>query len=125
MSNQLVLKSLVLVNFKRHKALHVEFAKELTVVRGANYAGKSSLLEGILYSYGGATLVPGGREVIVNDEAKDCNVTHTFELNGESYVISRSFKDAVVSYGGEVKATGHTGVNAFLEQKFGMPIKDL
>lgn len=119
------LHHLALTNFKRHATLSVNIDAPLTVIRGPNYVGKSSVVEGIMFALGGSTMVPGGRSVIVRTGAKECEARLLVTFDGAQFDITRTMKDASVeNYENEVIATGHTGVNSWVEQKLGMPIKD-
>lgn len=125
MSNQMYLRQLTLTNFKRHAKLEVNLDTALTVIRGPNYSGKSSVVEGIMFALGGATMVPGGRSVIVRTGAKDCVVSLDFKINDTNFEVTRTIKDASVTNDNHILlASGHTGVNSWIEQKLGMPIKD-
>lgn len=133
MSTIRVLQKIDIKDFKRHKDLQIEFAEKLTVIRGPNYTGKSSVLEAILFALGGSSVVPGGRAVVVRTGAKDCSVELMFETEDrKTWMLTRSSKDAslisLLDSGhkseGKLEATGHTAVNAHIEQILGMPLKD-
>ena len=46
----MILKKLILKNFKSHKNTIINFKKGITIIVGENGAGKSSILEGITYA---------------------------------------------------------------------------
>ena len=128
MSTIRALRRLTARDFKRHKELIVDFSESLTTIRGPNYTGKSSLLEALLFAFGGASFVPGGRAVIVRTGAKECSVEVEFIGPSSDYRLWRTLKDAKLSRitdgNAEVVATGHTAVNAAIEEIIGMPLKD-
>lgn len=124
MSN-FIANRLVLQNFKKHKNLEVVFSEGITAIRGPNYSGKSSIIEGIFYALIGVYAVPGGKAVVLNrsPEAKACSVTLDFTSDDISGSITRTPTTASVTMGGLVVATGHTSVNDWVEVFFGMPQK--
>lgn len=123
MSKNMVLQRVVLQNFKRHADLEVAFAPTLTVVRGPNYAGKSSVLAAVFFALFGATAVAGGRNVVVRRGATSCSVELHVTLDGRPCQITRTPTTARVELDGEVLATGHTSVNGWVETTLGMPQK--
>ena len=46
----MIIKKLILKNFKSHKNTTIEFNKGITIIVGENGVGKSSILEGITYA---------------------------------------------------------------------------
>lgn len=124
MSHKLKLKRLVLQGFKRHANLTIEFSDTLTVIRGANGRGKSSILEAIYFTLGGVSCVPGDSKEIPHNGGK-CDTWMYFEKAGEEgeYCLYRSMKDAELSHAGKLLATGHTAVNAEVVEMLGMPMK--
>ena len=54
------LERLHLLNFKKHEELLVDLSEGgLTVIRGPNWAGKSTVLQGIMFALFGPGAVPG------------------------------------------------------------------
>lgn len=107
------LKRIHLRNFKKHEDLLVEFSQTLTVIMGANWAGKSSLLHAIFFALFGATAVPGGKNKIVRRGAKNCEVLLEFD----DYELTRTLTTATLKKAGSLVATGHTAVNEYIETK--------
>lgn len=129
----LKLKSIRLENFKRHADITVEFSDTLTVIRGDNYKGKSTLLRGVAFVMGGPTFA-GGKDNIqrritaeqIGRRSKDekTRATLNFTVNGERRVASRTLSAATVwDIEGNILATGHTAVTDWFEQQLGMEIK--
>lgn len=110
-----MLKSVSLTNFQKHRHLEVEFDRGLTVIRGPNYGGKTTIVKAVAFALFGATMVPGGASVIPTFGEKDCSVSLEFEVDGRTCSITRSLRNATLSSGDEVLATGHTSVNAWVE----------
>lgn len=118
------LKSIRLVNFKKHRELEIEFSEGITAIKGPNYAGKSTVTQAIFFALFGATAVPGGRSVIANSEGGMPCVQLYFLLDGKPHSITRSLGTATVFNPDlEILATGHTSVNSWVEDIFGLPQK--
>ena len=47
--------NVTLTNFRQHKNLHVDFSSGVTVVRGENEGGKTTLLEAIMFAMFGVS----------------------------------------------------------------------
>lgn len=118
------LQSIRLQNFKRHEDLELDFSENLTVIRGPNYAGKSTVLEAVFFALFGTKAVPGGAEVITRtgSKTKAC-VTLSLKLAGEDFVVIRTPTSATLTRGDETIATGHTAVNEEIASKFGGDMK--
>ena len=101
-------------NFKRHENITIDFSEALTVIRGANYRGKSSLLQGIFFALFGMKAVPGGSEVVTRKGSKKkAVVTLTFEDGTDEYTLVRTPTSAnLVSTNGGTIAAGGTAVAA-------------
>lgn len=119
------LHSLTLKNFKKHRELHLDFTDGLNVVRGPNYAGKSTLTQAIFCALKGVSAVPGGRKVAVTWGESDFEVTLVLTLPAGRATVKRSLSNARVEIDGAVVATGHTAVNAYLADALGMDPKQL
>lgn len=117
------LQTLELHNFKKHEHLHISFADSLTVIRGPNWAGKSSVLHGLLFVLFGVSAIPGKKEDMVTWGAnpKDLKVT----LETDKGIISRSFANASVEVNDNVVATGHSSVDLWVQKTFGWDKKTI
>lgn len=121
-----MLKSLKLKNFLKHQEFALEFTSGVTVIRGANEAGKSSMLEGILYNWGGAAALRQSIEETVTLGAKKFSLwTETIftGLDGADYACERGVAGAELRRvsDGVVLVTGHKEVTAKIEQLLGVP----
>lgn len=125
MSKNMVLQGLVLRDFKKHEQLEVQFSPTVTAIRGPNYAGKSTVLQAIFFALFGATAVAGGKSAIVRHGAKNCSVELHMEIDGESAVLTRTATAATLNVAGNLVASGHTSVNSWIEDMFGMDQKSV
>lgn len=87
------LLSLYASNFKKLSFdLPVEFKEGLTLISGLNEAGKSSILDAILYGLFGRVTRPPGRarnEDIIAYNMNDATVIVDFEIEGHRYRVTR------------------------------------
>jgi DNA repair exonuclease SbcCD ATPase subunit len=111
------LLTLELHNFKKHRYLRTSFADNLTVIRGPNWAGKSSVLHGLLFALFGVSAIPGKKEdmVLWGEHPRDLLVV----LETDKGTIKRSFANASVEIGAVITATGHSSVDLWVQQTFG------
>ena len=88
----MILKKLVLKNFKSHKSTVVDFEKGITIIVGENGAGKSSILEGITYALFKKAQLNQSNLIRISNDNKNMNMTVElyFENNGNKYKINRS-----------------------------------
>ena len=90
----MVIKSMVLKNFKNHKNLSITFDNKRTIIYGDNGAGKTSIGEAITWCLTGANLF--GTENITNKLITigkgEMAVTLVIEKDGKEYEITRSKK---------------------------------
>ena len=114
------LKSVTLKDFKRHEDLHIEFSDSLTVIRGPNWAGKSTILHAIWFALFGATAVPGKKERITRRGGKKASVLLVIaDHAGAVFEVVRTLTTAQVRTTGDepkILATGHTAVNKWVEE---------
>jgi len=77
-------REILLVSFKEKKARKVTFDPEVTVIRGGNETGKSSLLKSILRTFGAepSKVHPGWRNADVRSLVR-------FDVNGVAYALLR------------------------------------
>lgn len=116
------LHSIHLKNFKQHEDISIQFSDTLTVIRGPNWSGKSSILHAILYALGGAALVPGNAKKIPRRNAgkKDKTEVRLVLHDGDySITIVRTPTTATVevndALGTQLVASSHTAVNKWVE----------
>jgi len=90
--------TLEIQNFKPFKTLTLpengELPDGLTIIKGLNSTGKSSLFEAILWALWGPTSVNLTNDELVRFGSVSCEVTLTFEVTGNRYKIERSYDSA-------------------------------
>jgi exonuclease SbcC len=119
-----MIKSVRLKNFKKHGNLEVEFAQGMNVIRGANSAGKSTVLNAIAYALYGTQAVPGTSNTLVKHGEKSMEVAVDFTLGGKNYTIRRGKTSAAVLEDGKIVATGSTPVSEWVIDHFGADVAD-
>lgn len=119
------LRGIRLQNFKRHETLAIDFSDTLTVICGANYKGKSTVLEAIFFALFGTKAVPGGAEVITRTGSKEkAIVSLNVQIGETNYVIQRTPNSAAVivdedNVDNDPICTGHTAVNDWVLTRIG------
>ncbi len=119
------LQALQLTYFKRHVDLAISFSDTLTVIRGPNWAGKSSILHAIFFALFGAAAVPCAKERIPTRGQKNTKVSLWFEWNGVDCVIERTLTTCSLYVGDTLKATSASAVSQFVQEEIlGLSLKD-
>lgn len=119
-----MLSYLRLENFKKHKELEVEFKPGLNLIVGPNWAGKTTILHGILFALGGPSAVPGGNKIIKPRAGKGrVKVELGFWLQDNPYVVTRGGTTVRLTRDGDLIASGAAPVTAELESLFGMSMR--
>lgn len=115
--------NVTLTNFRQHKNLHVDFNSGVTVVRGENEGGKTTLLEAIMFAMFGVSACRNN-DLTTWDEAKS---SHKVQLNfvgsdSETYRIIRSQRSAELVCTGSTNlmVSGQTDVTAKVEELLGL-----
>ena len=126
----MIIKTLRLVNFKKHADITLNFTLGLNGIFGNNYKGKTSILHGIMFCLGGVTALPKGVSVendmadkgspfkqtlLIGDDEKDFLIVRT-KTDAKIYEGSKEDKEKVI-------ATGVSAVNARVEKLLGMDMK--
>jgi exonuclease SbcC len=91
----MLLHRLVMRNFKRYRDQEIVFCDGITGIVGNNGAGKSSIIEAILFSLYGlsGTGLDGGYIVsAAADQQEPCEVRLTFSVGGNEYDVVRKFR---------------------------------
>lgn len=118
-----MLKTLKLNNFRSLRSNSFDFSEGLQVVRGSNEAGKSTLLEAMLYALYGSRSLRNSLANTVTYGEKDATlrVEATFDFGGEEYKFVRHKGGAEVYVNGspEPFVTGQNEVTAFSAQLIG------
>jgi DNA repair exonuclease SbcCD ATPase subunit len=109
-----LLLNVSLTNFQRHRHLSVTFNGGLTALRGANEAGKSTLLRGICYVLFGVKVLGIPLEDLVTwgEEVKTLKGTVDLQVDGVVYSFKRGKSGAEVNYDGG-RVTGQNEVTDF------------
>ncbi|RLE65237.1 MAG: hypothetical protein DRJ38_04135 [Thermoprotei archaeon] len=82
-----VLEKLEVRNFRKLN-LSITFPKGMLIIKGPNEAGKSTVLEAILYALFGKTL-RGTKDLAVNHRADSARVKLIFSVDGRRYQVER------------------------------------
>lgn len=115
-------------HFKKHSDLSVNFGDGLTGITGSNFAGKSTLLKGILFSLFGVSATGHKSERLTTRGSSDTTkVTAEITLPVHGKVkIERTLKGAKAwSEDGTLLANGTTPVTKLVEEAYGMAAADL
>ena len=114
----MILKKLILKNFKSHKNTTIEFNKGITIIVGENGVGKSSILEGITYALFKKSTLNQNDLITLdknNEQKSTMSVTLFFEENGNEYKIVRtnslSSSNSKLFKGKKLIAQGNSEVN--------------
>ena len=89
----MILKKLILKNFKSHTDTVLDFNKGITIIVGENGVGKSSILEGITYALFKKSTLNQNDLITLgknNERKSTMSVTLVFEENGNEYKIVRT-----------------------------------
>lgn len=115
-----MITNLKLTNFRKHRDLQIDLNKGLTVLAGDNEAGKSSVLEAILYAWGGSRALPRSLDATVTygQPVSSLKVQMDFEVGGVPYTVTRSKAGAELAGGGTL-SVGQTEVTAAIERLLG------
>lgn len=116
---------LSLQNFKKHEKITVRFGAGLQLITGNNYAGKTTILHGILYCLGGASQVPG-TDIQRRGTNSGFRQEMGFTVDGQQYIVIRTKTSAKLYKGntsGEILCSGTTAVNQRIEQMLGLSLR--
>ncbi|HID08681.1 TPA: SMC family ATPase, partial [Candidatus Micrarchaeota archaeon] len=87
----IMIRRVVLHNWKSHYRTTVEFEEGTNVIVGINGAGKSSVLEGIYFALFGPPEKKGFYERVLREGEKEGYVEVTFSHGGKTYTVKRWF----------------------------------
>lgn len=115
-----MLKQVTLTNFRQHRDLTINFTPGLNVLRGANEAGKSTLLEAIGYAFYGANFLRESltETVTWGEPESTLRVEVSFHFDGLDGLIKRGKSGAELLYG-TTRVTGQTEVSRHFERLLG------
>lgn len=116
-----MLNRIKLTNFRKHTSTEMPLLDGLMVLRGLNEAGKSTLLEGILYVLGGVKFLRSPLEEAVTwgEPVSSLKAELDLTIDGVQYHAKRSKSGAEVTYDGG-RVTGQSEVTSFLFGKMGV-----
>ena len=110
-----MLTRLELTNFRQHTSLKLEFTQGVTVIRGANECGKSTIFEAVTFALFGVEACRSNDLTTWGAPDKSHVVTLELDLNGQTYHIVRSARGAELN-SGDMKITGQREVTRRCEQ---------
>ena len=115
-----MLKNLKLTNFRSHEDRTFSFTEGLVVFRAANEAGKTTVVESILYAlFGSKGLREPLAKVVTYDKPEaSLKVVLDFVIDGVEYSIKRGKSGAELTYGDHT-VTGQTETRVFVERLLG------
>jgi exonuclease SbcC len=112
------IKSIELTNFKKHGYLNIDFEAGSNMLVGANYAGKSTVVQAILVGLYGNSCAPGQTSHLIKTGSNDFKIVLKLS-NG--LTVTRSSRDSSVRRGeDEPFARSHTAVNAAMAEALGL-----
>ena len=112
----MILKRIELTNFISHEQTALDFPRGVSVFRGENGSGKSSIIDGIFYSICGEQVRGDNIDDLIRRPTTKAEVKLTFEHNGNDYeIVRRREKDRgpyeVIRENEVSKATKKTAVS--------------
>jgi exonuclease SbcC len=131
----MLLDKLTLKNFKRFGDAEILFRDGITGIVGNNGAGKSTIVEAVLFALYGLKSSGLSGEYIVSANAparEKCEVRLDFQVGGERYVVLRTFRrtasstqhDAQIYLGSNLLAEGVSAVEGEVARVIGMGAAD-
>lgn len=119
-----MITNLTLKNFKQHEHVNIDFSNGVNTITGENFAGKSSLLHGLLYAWWGALAVPGGQKLVQKRGTSGHSAEVTWVEGGDTYHIKRTSSLCNLWKNGKEEehlvATSSSAVGVKLTELFGM-----
>ncbi len=128
----MILKQLVLSNYRRYRSQQLIFNDGITGIVGKNGAGKSSILEAILWCLYGNRAARSGKDGIKHQDAEPsetCEVSLTFILNGVEYCLIRSLigksnkTETKLTQQGRIDAVTTREVDSYIVKLLGLNLK--
>lgn len=109
-----MINKVTLKNFRQHRDLTLDLQPGFTALRGENEAGKSTVLEAILFALFGIRAARNNDVVSWGEPDKSVKVELWMTLPGGELHISRSKTAAEINYAGQT-VTGQTECTRFIE----------
>ena len=115
-----MLRTLTLKNFRKHEDAEFNFVDGLTVIRGANEQGKTTIGESVMYALFGANMLRESLDAVVTYDKPESSlrVGLTFKLDGVDYKIVRGKSGAELTYADQI-VTGQRETRLFVERLLG------
>ena len=115
-----MLRTLTLKNFRKHEDSEFSFTDGLTVIRGSNEAGKTTIGESVMYALFGANMLRESLDAVVTYDKPESSlkVALTFQLDGVDYKIVRGKSGAELTYADQI-VTGQRETRLFVERLLG------
>ena len=115
-----MLRTLTLKNFRKHEDAEFNFTDGLTVIRGGNEQGKTTMGESVMYALFGASMLRESLDAVVTYDKPESSlkVTLAFQLDGVDYRVTRGKSGAELSYGDQT-VTGQRETRLFVERLLG------
>lgn len=112
-----MIKKIELTNYRLYSYFEKVFDEKLEIIQGRNGTGKSAIVEAIGYALQGSKVQKGTNQSWIKQGETNGGVT----LYIDDYIIHRySNKQLVAHVDGEVLARGHTGINEWVENQYGL-----
>ena len=111
-----MLSKISLKNFRQHRELTIDLQPGFTALRGENEAGKSTVLEAILFALFGIRACRNSDIATWGEPEKSVKVELWMTLPGGELHISRSKSAAEINYVGQT-VTGQTECTRFIENQ--------
>lgn len=110
-----MLQRVKLTNFQRHRALEITFNAGFSAIRGANEAGKSTMLRAVCYALFGVKALPDSLDAVVTwgEPVNSLKVELDLVIDGVQYNVKRGKSGCECNYDGG-RVTGQTEVTNFL-----------
>ena len=114
-----MLTTLTLTHFQKHAHLTHTFKPGLTLVTGANWSGKTTILRAVLYALFGTSAVNVKAGNLVSRNNQGMEVALDFQVGGQRYRVVRGPKKAELYQDIALVASGQTPVTAMIESLIG------
>ncbi len=112
-----MIKKIELTNYRLYTYFEKDFDEKLEIIQGRNGTGKSTVVEAIGYALQGSKVQKGTGGSWVKEGMTNGGVT----LYIDDFIIHRyTNKQLVEHVDGEVLARGHTGINQWIEETYGL-----
>lgn len=128
----MIIHSLRLQNYRKHKDTFIEFPDGLFGIVGNNGSGKTTIIEAVAYAIYGSHASRTGQKMIKceqADPASDCRVELEFSLGSDAYRVVRELRGARQSayaalyVNGNQEVEGTHPVTRYLSKRIGMDHK--